>query len=171
MKRKICTECADRSCKTCKARDRRLELYYQNHERKKESALNYYNNNKEKIRIKQKLSPKTKIFRDTANAKSHLVFRNIIEPYKNKPCADCNQNFPMCVMQFDHTRGIKKFDISRGKGKNKSILLEEIEKCDVVCSNCHAIRTCERDKKRKHSLRCCKSQNISFDDKETLNDN
>ncbi len=64
-----------------------------------------------------------------------------IEVFKNKPCADCKKLYPSYVMQFDHKRD-KKFMISKNIynfGIKK--LREEIEKCDVVCANCHAIRT------------------------------
>lgn len=64
-------------------------------------------------------------------------------------CADCGLsgvNYPE-VLDFDH-RGDKKFNISEFRrvtsGFNK--VKEEINKCDLVCSNCHRIRTVERRK-------------------------
>jgi hypothetical protein len=48
-------------------------------------------------------------------------------------------------MQFDHVRGEKLFNVSYFRSKAKiDFLLAEIAKCDVVCANCHAIRTHER---------------------------
>lgn len=49
-------------------------------------------------------------------------------------------------MQFDHVRGEKAFTIGHAVRVVSRIeaLLTEIEKCDVVCANCHAIRTHER---------------------------
>lgn len=66
-----------------------------------------------------------------------------IQEYKqSRPCADCRENYPYWVMDFDHI-GDKKFTI--GEFRKKVISLEtikqEIEKCDVVCSNCHRNRT------------------------------
>jgi hypothetical protein len=47
-------------------------------------------------------------------------------------------------MQFDHVRGEKEFGIAKALAKCGQITLEElraeIAKCDVVCSNCHALR-------------------------------
>jgi hypothetical protein len=49
-------------------------------------------------------------------------------------------------MHFDHVRGEKLFNISRcaWHGITLAKLKVEIAKCDVVCANCHAIRTHER---------------------------
>lgn len=49
-------------------------------------------------------------------------------------------------MDFDHVRGEKKFNISIAAVKLMSIAIvqSEIEKCDVVCANCHRERTFKR---------------------------
>jgi hypothetical protein len=51
-------------------------------------------------------------------------------------------------MQFDHVpeRGPKLFEINYGAilSKGYGLLKKELEKCDLVCANCHAIRTWER---------------------------
>jgi len=67
----------------------------------------------------------------------------IVQEYKNKPCSDCGIRYPYYVMDFDHVRGKKKFNISIAPNKmiSHAIILEEIAKCDVVCANCHRIRT------------------------------
>ena len=61
---------------------------------------------------------------------------------KSKPCADCHGIFPAYVMDFDHVRGEKKFGIAHGM-HNRPLddVLLEIAKCNLVCSNCHRIRT------------------------------
>jgi hypothetical protein len=66
--------------------------------------------------------------------------------FKSKPCMDCGGSFPPECMQFDHRPGtIKSFSVSsHGLSKSLDKLLAEIEKCDVVCANCHAIRTVRR---------------------------
>ena len=64
---------------------------------------------------------------------------------KTKQCVDCGIS-DIRVLEFDHVRGKKSFDISR---KISGLLFEElkkeISKCDIVCSNCHKIRTAERE--------------------------
>lgn len=75
----------------------------------------------------------------------HEKRMKFIQEAKSKPCADCKIEYPYYVMDFDHIRDKKEFTISYKKC-NRSIesLRKEIEKCDVVCSNCHRIRTFER---------------------------
>lgn len=63
---------------------------------------------------------------------------------KNKPCKDCGGVFPPCVMDFDHVRGKKHREIASMWECSKKLILREIAKCDLVCSNCHRIRTWNR---------------------------
>jgi hypothetical protein len=67
-----------------------------------------------------------------------------LKEQKNVPCADCKVHYPYYVMDFDHLRD-KSFSLSQqGKAKGVTRLKEEIEKCEVVCSNCHRERTHQR---------------------------
>ena len=68
-----------------------------------------------------------------------------INAIKGRPCMDCMQTFPVVCMQFDHRPDeAKLFGIGGGRRRQPSQVLAEIAKCDVVCANCHAIRTNER---------------------------
>lgn len=69
--------------------------------------------------------------------------RSTIECAKATPCLDCGIQYPTCVMQFDHVRGVKRFNIGSATALSPSLvtLKEEIAKCEVVCANCHAMRT------------------------------
>lgn len=71
------------------------------------------------------------------------------ELYKLKestPCADCGRLYPYYVMQFDHKVN-KGFVISsRSASYGSELFNNEILKCDLVCANCHAIRTHNRNK-------------------------
>ena len=62
------------------------------------------------------------------------------------PCADCGKVYPPQVMQWDHRPEYEKVgEISVDFwGKTREDVLAEIAKCDLVCANCHAIRTFER---------------------------
>jgi len=78
----------------------------------------------------------------------HIEISNlskIINPFKNAPCADCNVQYSAYVMDFDHRDPEDKlFNISKPHSQNKEAIagiLLEINKCDVVCANCHRIRT------------------------------
>lgn len=57
-------------------------------------------------------------------------------------CMDCGYNERPEALQFDHVRGEKRFCIALGGASiGFERLLEEVEKCDVVCANCHSVRT------------------------------
>lgn len=73
--------------------------------------------------------------------------RDYIRKIKESPCFDCGQKFPYYVMDFDHINGKKKYNVSEFGRKSFSwkTIQEEIVKCVVVCSNCHRIRTFERN--------------------------
>lgn len=62
---------------------------------------------------------------------------------KSGPCVDCGVPYPSYVMDWDHRPGeVKLFTISVGKAtKARQAVLDEIAKCDLVCSNCHRERT------------------------------
>jgi len=99
---------------------------------RKEWYDNYYKNNpKEKQRLVANLK------RDKAAA------RALIREAKDQPCVDCGVKYPYYVMDFDHL-GNKDFTIGGALTKSLAALRAEISKCDVVCSNCHRIRTHER---------------------------
>lgn len=66
----------------------------------------------------------------------------LVDEFKTRPCSDCGEMFPPYVMECDHVRGTKIDDICRlVRRANKPLLLAELEKCEVVCTNCHLIRT------------------------------
>ena len=73
------------------------------------------------------------------------VRREYTDKVKNQPCVDCGEAFPPVAMDFDHVRGQKEFQISDARSRTSfKKLQEEIAKCDIVCANCHRIRTQER---------------------------
>lgn len=69
-----------------------------------------------------------------------------IDAIKSVPCTDCKVQFKPWQMTFDHVRGRKIADVSTlvSAGRRKAALAE-IEKCEVVCANCHADRTHSRN--------------------------
>ena len=77
-------------------------------------------------------------------ARNNLKTRDKVRAEKQKPCADCGKSFPYYVMDFDHLSD-KAFNISESMAKVGWTKLKlEIDKCEVVCSNCHRIRTFDR---------------------------
>src|ERR1700680_2712090 len=72
--------------------------------------------------------------------------RALLVGLKDTPCADCEHEYPSYVMDFDHVRGVKCFNLSRANSRGLSIerILREAAKCDVVCANCYRDRTHQR---------------------------
>ena len=74
--------------------------------------------------------------------------RELTDELKKQPCADCHHTFPPECMDFDH-EGSKRDNVATmvSHGTGRAAILAEIAKCDVVCANCHRIRT----KRRAHA--------------------
>jgi hypothetical protein len=67
--------------------------------------------------------------------------QRLVNRAKSKPCVDCEIRYPPYVMDFDHVRGRKMFQIGGNLHLSTKRILAEIAKCDVVCANCHRERT------------------------------
>jgi hypothetical protein len=89
---------------------------------------------------------RTKHINSVKILKSKLT--NYLDEFKRKGlCADCGfsgKEYPG-VLEFDHLKD-KKFEISAFAKYILSLasLKEEMAKCDLVCANCHRIRTINR---------------------------
>lgn len=75
--------------------------------------------------------------------------RQLVDRLKSVPCMDCGGRFDPECMDFDHRDGTTKVrdvaNFTAGQGTVAG-LLAEIAKCDVVCANCHRLRTKARRK-------------------------
>lgn len=60
---------------------------------------------------------------------------------ESTPCKDCGKIYPHYVMDFDHVRDTKISNVSKLTTKSWKGLLSEIDKCEIVCANCHRART------------------------------
>lgn len=65
----------------------------------------------------------------------------LLEFLKKNPCVVCGEADPV-VLEFNHLRD-KKDDVSRMSASGNSIttIKKEIEKCEVLCANCHRRKT------------------------------
>ena len=86
------------------------------------------------------------------NKRSHCRLATFLDSLKGSPCFDCKNRFIPCVMDFDHRPGEKKLSgVSQmSRLGSKKLILKEVAKCDLVCANCHRIRTCKRQHKHRH---------------------
>jgi hypothetical protein len=63
------------------------------------------------------------------------------------PCTDCGEVFPVYVMHWDHLPGFEKVrSISEMVGSHsRTLITAELSKCELVCANCHVLRTISRN--------------------------
>jgi hypothetical protein len=80
--------------------------------------------------------------RDSA-LKSQIRNRDyLVELLLRSSCLDCGET-DLVVLHFDHVRGPKVGEVSKlaRRGVSLTTLQEEIDKCEIVCANCHMRRT------------------------------
>lgn len=88
------------------------------------------------------------IDKDRKNANAKKIRdrqRNLLKSIKEtRGCVDCG-NADHRVLDFDHVKGTKYKDLSAMVGMyTDQKLLDEVDKCEVRCANCHRIKTYER---------------------------
>jgi uncharacterized OB-fold protein len=89
----------------------------------------YYKNNKEAY------ARRAKAFREERN-------RWFLSLKEGKPCEDCGGIFHPKAMHWHHLNGKdKEFTMSEIRRSSKEKILKELDKCILICANCHAVRT------------------------------
>jgi len=67
----------------------------------------------------------------------------------NTPCKDCGGKYHPVMMEFDHRSPTEKtWPVSALMSSSCNRIMKEIEKCDLICSNCHQYRTYARGQHR-----------------------
>jgi hypothetical protein len=106
---------------------------YSDPEKRREALRRWYQRNKQ-----------SQISRVKATS---AKIREEVRRYKEeRSCTDCGVAYPYYVMDFDHVRGEKISNVADilNRSCSRAALFAEIEKCDLVCSNCHRVRTHNR---------------------------
>lgn len=131
METKVCTQCGmEKPIEQFPLRSRlsqRRQSYC--HECSSKMGSSWYQRNKEYQK---------------QNAKKHMQeYRQKAKEFawdylSTHPCITCGERDPQ-VLEFHHARGQKETEVSRlvANGASLSTLKAEIEKCDVLCANCH----------------------------------
>ena len=89
--------------------------------------------------------------------------RELVTRLKSEPCADCGNEFHYSQMDFDHRdQASKRLPISRMNLMGIDSILKEVEKCDLVCANCH------RDRTQKQVDLLPRSEQKSYHDKKAV---
>lgn len=107
--------------------------------------------------LKENLSKEKKV-NGTIAKRQVLGKAFVLEYLKKNPCNHCGETNLM-VLEFDHCSGSKDFNISTGLqlGFSVAVLRKEIEeKCQVLCANCHSVKTqIERKTWRYQAVTSC----------------
>lgn len=117
-------------------------------ERKKIANKKWNDKNKEKRNQDQREYRANNLVKEIERDRQyHIETRKrnalyVIEAKKN-PCVDCGNTFHPVAMDFDHVRGEKINEVAYLVSHARSIrvIQEEIDKCELVCANCHRVRT------------------------------
>lgn len=135
MANQVCTKCGQAKDEECfswksKAKGKR-------HSACKECFTTYSHRHYEKHRQR---------YLDKSVKLRQSVKEWLCELKASTPCADCGKCFPYYVMDFDHISDDKAIEISKmyGRVTSWSAIRREIAKCEIVCSNCHRMRTHRR---------------------------
>ena len=130
---KTCSKCGfpkdinDFSFKN-KAKDRRQDQCKNCH---KEYCRSHYSSNK-------------KYYINKANKYNKKVYKWVTELKTGKSCTDCKQPYPHYILDFDYLHD-KEFNIAnKAHTVSRKRLVEELEKCELVCANRHRTRTWNR---------------------------
>jgi hypothetical protein len=80
--------------------------------------------------------------RTERSKRHHRGRKSELVQYKGGKCMDCGGVFPDCVYDFEHRDPFdKSFNIGQKLHRPMEELKSEADKCDLLCSNCHRIRT------------------------------
>mgnify|MGYP001617195566 CR=1 FL=1 len=126
-----------------KAKENQLK---QNEKRKEErrNGVKRYNS---KVRskwysCKRKDTEWIERIRKQANERKRKIIEFLNEYKLEKGCKDCSYRKYAVALDFDHVDGVKERNVCNSKSIKQA--MEEIKKCEIVCSNCHRIRTYNR---------------------------
>lgn len=98
--------------------------------------MNYKDNPKEYKKAHYKAHREKYI--ESARTSKKKVLEWFRELKRGMKCSKCGENHPACIEFHHRNPEDKKFTISESITRvSKKAILEEIEKCDILCSNCH----------------------------------
>ncbi len=123
---KVCLKCGvPKNLDEFHKRENGVQSYCK--ECRKNIDANYWKANKDRLNIKKNIR--------------RQKCREFYNDLKNGPCTDCGNKFHPVAMQWDHIGTDKEYSVSSIRTWGREAILREIAKCELVCANCHAVRT------------------------------
>lgn len=144
-------------CRAC-VRQRNLNYQTQNKDKVRAYRQKFYSENREELLTKNRVyqqtrkdiyEPARRRWAETNREKmltyhqdKGSAFREFTDSLKeNLPCVDCGVVYAPYIMEYDHVTGDKRFNIGKMANHKRDRVLEEIQKCELVCCACHRIRS------------------------------
>jgi len=87
----------------------------------------WYKNQSDEYKARQKANRKAREDRN----KQYVV------ELRSNPCTCCGETHPQEIMEFHHIDGSPEARVSHLYGSSMKRLVEEIDKCVLLCPNCH----------------------------------
>lgn len=85
--------------------------------------------------------------------KRRYEIKNKAIKYLGSICIDCKNTFEDCVYDFHHLDPKEKdFQISSAHCRSWEKIKKELDKCALLCSNCHRTRHSQGKSRAKHNL-------------------
>ncbi len=117
------------------------EYYKANPDKSKQLKKQHYENNREQCLANAAENYKVngEKIRERINRR-RMVHQTRIDGYKvNTGCKHCGER-DLVVLDFHHRdKSTKEFDVGNKRSASWETIQSEIDKCDVLCANCHAI--------------------------------
>lgn len=129
-----------KTCSRCKQEKDRTEFYLN---RSKKDGLSGNCKDCHKSSLKGHYQRNKSYYIAKSGRHGKRLTKLLQETKEKNPCTDCGKHYPYWVMDFDHISGEKVGNLSTLAKKEVSYakVLQEIEKCEIVCANCHRTRT------------------------------
>lgn len=113
-------------------------------EYKEKNRLERINIKKNNIHSKIILTPEQKLKVKERLLKRRLDNRDSMYRFLSEhSCVDCGEK-DIIVLELDHANGNKSFGVADRMTLKWATLKKEIDKCEVVCANCHKRRTAQK---------------------------
>ena len=148
-------------------KDYHKQYYQKNRDKlllsRKQYLKEYYQKNKRKIIKNSKRNKKiyikdvnnVKKIKETArtyNKKTRLNHKLFCLSYLRNKCYNCEYNKCISSLECHHLNpNYKKYNISQMCGMPIDIIQKELDKCIILCSNCHAIEESKLKKTKGYS--------------------
>lgn len=128
--------------KLCKDCNRDLDVKYFGVKNQKTGALQTYCKPCQATRssLHYKANRSSYYARNERRMRENILY---LEKFKSNPCIDCKQVYPSKVMDMHHRDGEEKEALISQLVRKTTLprLIRELEKCDLLCANCHRLRT------------------------------